>query len=436
MSFKSAFNARSLSTRWRWLTQGPVVPDEPIHYNTSCPAPYVIPDDWEYINHETMGVPVGCVRARERGELKGKITLITGFKTSADWYNTPAIQAYQEQGYRIDIIPLPDPGEEIGYLTDYKKMVRDILIDNPIPDDLPAQIPHFIIAHSLGGRAVTSNMFDEIFSDTLAEKYAGAILAAPHYSSPYRSKPMLNGFYSSYCATFHDCAYGEAPLDWAFETVEKVSNCVTKQKMRLTNAFNNLAACNSTWATVKSLLSPASKILAKTLHIDALAIKDTLLSQEEIESIQGSRSIFEERSRLTNSPITTQNTATTHGQILYSNLEGEKLKRRMETTPLPETARHFPLIMMGGSKDFVSCNNFIKEVADIFGAKFYEFDTYHNPVLESDEANKLIFTALQEMGESWQRRQLYINNVVHFPMHKREKPHITASPFEDPMVRS
>ena len=158
---------------------------------------------------------------------------------------------------------------------------------------------------------------------------------------------MLNALYNSYCKIFAKQAYGEAPLDWVFPATEKVRNFFS------TGGKGEL------------------------------------------------RDDFEEKSKLTASPITPQNTATTHGQILYSNQEGEKLWEKIQKNGAPDAAKDFPIVMLGGSKDFVSSKNHIMGVAKEFDADFYEFDTYHHPFLESKEARKAILLMMRVMTHDW-----------------------------------
>lgn len=244
---------------------------------------------------------------------------------------------------------LPDPGKQTGYLGDNKKIVKDTLVDNPPPDSQHPNIPHFIFGHSLGGRAFVANMLDEDFAKVIEEDYALAVLIAPHFSSPYREKPVLNALFTSYCKLYADKSYGEAPLDWAFSATEKIKNM---------------------------------------LGIDGR--KKSL------------RENFQQKTRATYSPITTQNTATTYGQILYSNNEGEKLWDRIQEDGVPEAAKKFPTIMLGGSRDFVSSRNYIENVAKAFNADFHEFDTYHHPFLESNAARKLIIGAMKDITDNWE----------------------------------
>lgn len=318
-------------------------------YLLSRPEPEDIPRNWEFIDYAPAGIDVGCYRAHARGEPRAKITLFSGLKADMETYNTQQIRALQKIGVEIDIILLPDPGPQIGYLKDNKDIVREALIDNPPPDGQKQDIPHFIFGHSLGGRAFVANMLDEEFAEKVEETYSLAVLIAPHFSSPYRSKPVLNALYTSYCKIFADKSYGEAPLDWVFSATEKF----------------------------KAMLKRDNKNGAL-------------------------REDFQERTRATYSPITTQNTATTHGQILYSNQKGEELWEKIQDQGVPEATIRFPTIMLGGSKDFVSCKNYIRNVADAFGADFHEFDTYHHPFLESRSAQRLILKAMKEITDNWE----------------------------------
>ncbi|MGH1375851.1 MAG: hypothetical protein ACRBCK_05825 [Alphaproteobacteria bacterium] len=377
MGLSSCFNAQDIKHRMSWLFKGPVIPQEPLSYNLSCPVSNNIPDHWEFIDYAPADIHVGCIRAHAKGDPKSKITFITGFKSNPSDYNTPQVRALQRAGIEIDIIPLPDPGTQIGYLQDNKKIVHALLQSNPPPGGFKEGIPNYIFGHSLGGRAFISNMLDNDFSDTIEENYAGAVLIAPHFSSPYRSSPILNRFYNAYCRMFSEKSYGEAPLDWTFSAVESVKK--------------------------------------------ALANNGT------------SESVYQDRSRITSSPITTENTATTHGQILYSNIEGENLEQRIRDEGVPDSAKDFPLIMIGGSKDFVSCKNYISNVAEHFDAKFYEFDTYHNPFLESKKARDLILTAMKDMTDDWHRINIPQSCTLISEPHNGHHSQVTASEYEDPM---
>ena len=265
-------------------------------------------------------------------------------------YDTHQVRALQRSGVEIDIILLPNPGPQIGYLHDNKEIVRDLLTNNPPSDGLKLGIPNFIFGHSLGGRAFIANMLNEEFAEEINDNYAGAVLISPHFSSPYRSTPVLNTIYNTYCRMFSEKSYGEAPLDWVMSATEK---------------FRNMIKTGG---------------------------KEECLRED-----------YQEKSKATISPITTQNTATTHGQILYSNIEGERLWEKIQRNGAPEASCDFPMVMLGGSKDFVSSKNHIIDVAREFDAAFYEFDSYHNPFLESKEAQTLIMTAMRQMTNNWSR---------------------------------
>ena len=349
------FNAKSLLDHFHFVQNDASVtpqkdPEEipALIYLLARPDPDDVPRNWEFIDYKLNEIEVACYRAHTHGEPKSKITLFSGFKAEMDTYDTPQVRMLQRLGIELDIVLLPDPGPQIGYLHDNKDIVRQALTESPPPGGIKPGIPNFIFGHSLGGRAIIANMMDDEFAEHVKENYAGGVLIAPHFSSPYRSKPILNAIYTSYCKLFSKKSYGEAPLDWMLSATER--------------------------------------------------FKDMIKSGG---SAQSPREDFEEKTKVTHSPITTQNTATTHGQILYSNREGEKLWDDIQKFGVPEAAREFPMVMLGGSKDFVSSKNHIKSVAEAFDAEFYEFDTYHHPFLESKAARALILKSMQDMTEGW-----------------------------------
>ncbi len=332
----------------------------PLIYLLSRPEPSDIPKNWEYIDYNPTGIEIGCYRAHAYSNRPlSKITLISGFKADMEDYDTPQLRALQRSGIEIDIILLPDPGPQIGYLRDNKEIVRELLTSTPPSGGLKLGIPNFIFGHSLGGRAFIANMLDEDFAKEINNNYAGAVLIAPHFSSPYRSTPVLNTIYNTYCTIFSNKSYGEAPLDWVLSATEK---------------FRNMIKTGGN--------------------------KDCL------------REDYQEKSKVTVSPITTQNTATTHGQILYSNIQGEKLWRKIQENGAPKAARDLPMVMLGGSKDFVSSKNHIIDVARQFDAAFFEFDSYHNPFLESREAQKLIIKAMRQMTNNWSRMTIPTSDSI------------------------
>ncbi|MGH1378914.1 MAG: hypothetical protein ACRBB3_08845 [Alphaproteobacteria bacterium] len=352
------------------------------HYQTSCPVPLHLPDSWEFFNYDPAGIQTGLVRAHAHGEAQSKITFVTGFKSNVVDYNTPQLRALQRVGVEIDIISLPDPGAEIGYLQDNRKVVAAIFNDDMPQGGLKMGVPNFIFAHSLGGRAFVANMLEDDFSNNILDNYAGAVLIAPHFSSPYRSQPTLNAVYSTYCKLFSEKAYGDAPLDWMLPAFES-----------LKNKFQKIS--NGTF---------------------------------------DKREIFEEKSKVVNKAFDSEALSTTHGQILYSNIYGERLRKRILDDGVPDAAKDFPMIMLGGSKDFVSCKNYIKDVAKDFSAQFHEFDTYHNPFLESKEARQLILSAMREMSDHWRKLNVPGGNIMLHPQTNGHHSQITSSSFEDPMV--
>ncbi|PCJ96601.1 MAG: hypothetical protein COA45_10850 [Zetaproteobacteria bacterium] len=351
-------------------------------YQTSCPLPVHLPDSWEFIDYAPADIHTGLVRAHAHGEPRSKITFISGFKANAIDYNTPQLRALQRVGIEIDIIILPDPGKGLGYLEDNKRIVAAVLKDDPPPSGLKPGIPNHIFGHSLGGRAFVANMLDKDFAQNILKNYAGSVLIAPHFSSPYRSKPVLNAVYSTYCRLFSEKAYGDAPLDWTLSAMESL-----KQNFR------------------KAINKGSTK-----------------------------REIYEERTKAVGSIPEAETTATTHGQILYSNIQGERLRQRIMDDGVPDAAKAFPMIMIGGSKDFVSCKNYIESVAKEFSAVFYEFDTYHNPFLESRDARTLILDAMRDMSNHWRNINIRGENTI---IHTQTNGHcaqITGSAFEDPMA--
>ena len=354
----------------------------PLNYQTLCPLPSHLPESWEFMDYAPSGIHTGLVRAYAHGDTRSKITFFSGFKADVIDYNTPQLRALQRVGIEIDIIVLPDPGEGIGYLQDNRKIVAAVLNNSPPTGGLKTGIPNYIFGHSLGGRAFVANMLDKEFAENILSNYAGAVLLAPHFSSPYRSKPILNAVYSAYCRAFSEKAYGEAPLDWTLSAFEKLKHSFQK------------------------------------------------VVNKDFEQ----KDIYEENSKIVSSPINTDNTATTHGQILYSNIFGERLRKRILDDGVPNTAKDFPMIMIGGSKDFVSCKNYIKDVANDFSAKFYEFDTYHNPFLESKEARKLILDAMRDMSDNWRNINIPCTNTMIHLQTNGNHGQVTGSAFEDPMV--
>ncbi len=167
------------------------------------------------------------VRANStKDEVQTKITYFLGFKSRAKEYNTPQVRALQRLGCEIDFIPLPDPGKQIGYLQDYKKIVRDTLMNKEKMRNNNSKTPHFVFGHSLGGRAIVANMLHNDFAEHMRNNYAGSILISPHISSPYKSKPLVNAVYSTYCRLFHDVSYPNAPLDKLFAK----GNCSSKSR--------------------------------------------------------------------------------------------------------------------------------------------------------------------------------------------------------------
>lgn len=353
-------------------------------YQTSCPLPDHLPDSWEFINYAPAGIQTGLVRAHAHGELRSKITFISGFKANAIDYNTPQLRALQRVGVDIDIIILPDPGKSLGYLEDNKRIVAAVLKNNPPPGGLKMGIPNHIFGHSLGGRAIVQNMLDKEFAEYVLENYAGAVLDAPHFSSPYRSNSVLNAVHSMYCRLFSEKVVGKHPLDWARSTMESLEHNFQK-------AIN--------------------KDFTK-------------------------RDFYKEKAKAVGSILGSKTTEITHGQILHSNIHGERLYQHIIDDGVPGAAKKFPMIMMGGSKDFVSCSSYIKSVAECFSAVFYEFDTKHNVFLQSRDARKLVLETMRSMSNNWCNINIPGENTI---IHLQTNGHcaqVTGSMFEDPMIIS
>lgn len=365
----------------RWLMNGPVLSDDPVHYQVSCPASHTIPDHWEFLDYAPAGIQTGCIRAHaEGGPPESKITFITGFKPDILMYNNPQIRALQRSGVEVDILPLPDPGNQIGYLQDNKKIVRKLLGESPPPGGIKEGIPNYIFAHSLGGRATLANMLDEDFADHINRNYAGGIFIAPHTTSPYRES-AISGLYNFYCKLYFDRTYGEAPFDRLYEYKDQIADKFAQ--------------------VVESFKSKKNEPLieaAKKVH----------------------------------NPITSENTVITHGQILYSNNEGEILDRRIEKDGVPLAAQEFPMAFLAGSRDFVSSKHSIKRNAHHFNARYHEFDCYHHPFFESRDARHIILETLKHMTDNWQNLQLPENRIILFE-HKNGAQ-VTSNEFEDPMI--
>lgn len=336
-----------------------------------------LPRNWEKIQYTPLGFDVGCIRAHAKGSPQSKVTFITGFKADLDIYNAPHIHALQRSGVEIDIIPLPDPGMQTGFLKDYKKIIRSVLKDSPIDqNERTNNIPHFIFAHSIGARGVLSNGLDESFAKHLNEKYAGAVLIGTHIVSPYREKQLTSFLYNSYCQKYSDKLYGQAPLDW---------------------------------------IHPIPGLIKKAFH-------------SAIDKIQKAPvdDFFED--------VNQYNSGITHGQVFYSNSEGESLLNRMRNSDIPLSIQKFPILLLAGTKDFVSSVDSIREISKIYNAKFYEFDCFHHPFFEHNDARNIIKDFTVDVGERWNRLNIrgyghFIND--HVGVHTAQ---VTASPFEDPMT--
>lgn len=263
-----------------------------------------------------------------------------------DVFDQPRVRALQKFGIEIDIIILPDPGKKVGYLHDNKRVVADTLVHNPPPGAFRAGVPHFILGHSLGGRAVLSNMLDEDFAARVKRDYDGFIGIAPHFTSPYRSRILTSGLFAAYCKMFPDRSYGEAPLDW---------------------------------------MKPAAEQFSETVRVQYAKLRRLALDNKAKE----------------HRPTTPDNTHITYGQIHYSNIEGELLHKRITESGVPPSALDFPMIFLGGAKDFVSSPHYVESIARSYGADYYEFDAYHHPLLESRDARGLTISAMRIGSENW-----------------------------------
>jgi alpha-beta hydrolase superfamily lysophospholipase len=317
-----------------------VVPDQPIIYLSPKAPDENFPKDWGFIEYAPTGnTNIVCYRAYSRGDPIAKIILFSGFKSDMETYDNLRIRAFQRMGIEIDIILLPDPDKQLGYLQDNKEIVYQSLINQPPPGCLIPSIPHFVFAHSLSGRAFLENMLDEDFAHNITRNYTGAVLIAPHFSSPFRSNLLLDILYSNYCKIYSDRTYGEAPLDGLFSAAD---------------AFKRLTKAND------------------------------------------KRNGHSTRFQTNKETITSDNTTTTHGQILHSNREGEKTWKFITEKGVSELAKAFPMIMLGGSKDFVSSSKYIEKIAEVFAAPFHKFRTCHQPFLESREARALVLRFIRE----------------------------------------
>ncbi len=195
-----------------------------------------IPAHWSFHEFTPAEIPTGCVRAHALGKTTGKITFFLGFKTRPREYNTPEIRALQRSGFEIDFIPLPDPGKQIGYLEDYKNIVRDAVAGNLPENGTSNHVPHFLFGHSLGARAIIAASQHEDSKKHINNKFT-----ASHLRSPFRSKPLLNLGYSLYCKMFKDVSYPNGPLDHFFnkEThsspLKKDDNAITHGQILYSN---------------------------------------------------------------------------------------------------------------------------------------------------------------------------------------------------------
>lgn len=354
ISLTKRFNTQNLTRRLKILFNGPSLDERPNVYCARKPDKNEIPDHWEYKDFHPAGIPTGIVRANSaHDEVRTKITYFLGFKARAKDYNTPQVRALQRMGCEIDFVPLPDPGKQTGYLQDYKKIVRDTLLSSNQGTEQAHKIPHFIFGHSLGGRAIIANMLHEDFAEHVRDNFAGIILVSPHIASPYKSKPLVNALYSTYCRIFHDVSYPNAPFDRFFAGNTKKEG------------------------------------------------KNTPLVQDE--------------------------NAITHGQIDYSNRETRDLMGKIERHHISEHASLFPMLMIGGTQDFVSSKEEISIIAETFDADFLEFDVGHNAFISSKDARTAIWNTVTQWGEDWLR--------VHAPdrFAHIEDNQVTYSPLEDPM---
>jgi len=319
-------------------------------YETIDPTQF--PDDWEFIqNYAPANIHVTVIRAQAKdNDPKAKITFVSGFKSSPDEYNIKHVHALQRAGVEFDIIMLPDSGPEIGFLPDFRDIVRDIFLEKPLDDGYKEGIPNYAFAHSLGARAFIRNMMDEDFASHIEEYYTGGVMNAPHFSSPYRESFVARHLYNAYSHKYNKYAFGTTSIDKAVIWATNLKVDIKNQWKRATSHLGDKTVAHIPFNTH----SPA----------------------------QAGASL-------------------THGQISYCNKEGEELWERMIKNPIPQAAKKFPMMMMAGSKDIVSCPQYIKKAANLFDARYSELDAHHNPFFQSEGARRHVLKTMREMTGVW-----------------------------------
>lgn len=295
-----------------------------------------LPDSWEIIDYSFGDEKTQIIRAPALiDNSMSKITYFTGFKTDLHDYNIPRFRALQQVGISIDLVLLPDPGRSTDFLDAQCKLVKSVLSKAPPPGHFDDSQQHYIFGHSLGARAILSNLTEPDFAATMYDVYTGGILIAPHITSPFRSNPIMRYAYPLYSKMVSNKHNGEGFLDWAFPTAVKVKNLLMRRETE--SDFN------------------------QTFKIGSLP-------------------------------------PPTHGQIIHSVYEGEALEAELKDADISDYAKAFPLAMIGGDLDFVSDVEAIERVAAIFEATFQSFDAHHNPFLQSRAARQFIMEQMSLMA--------------------------------------
>ncbi|MBX2834739.1 MAG: hypothetical protein KTR28_07180 [Micavibrio sp.] len=410
MDLKHHFNTQAIQERLNrlriareWYINGPPKPEHPLIYSVYTPSENEsLPKDWEYIQHNFADIPVGCMRLHAKNDKPiAKIRFATGLKSTPNQYNAPIIRVMQKIGIEIDIIPLPDPGNQTGYEEDYKRILHEALVTNPLPSIYNNdRIPHMTILHSTSGTAALANMLDNGFEYLSSPEHcAGVFAIGTHISSPFRKNPALRAVYKAFCCYYNDRAFGEAGID---KTLFNLHRKIQTGLKTIRKASLDLARMHKLYKIDKS--------------------KGYQISKEDQD--------------LSRALISPENTKTTHGQVHAAVLYGEgllndfKIRSTIENVPKSE----IPICFIGGKSDFVSDNDKARQIAEILGAESYIFDAEHQPLLQSKKAVRFIVNAMQNMIDDWQPKQL-MRNSIHIPsVTKGGREYYIWSAYEDPMT--
>lgn len=171
-----------------------------------------IPDNWETLEFPVDGQNVRCFHAQADNPI-GCIYILAGFKDVSERY-VPFANAANRMGLSVVVAELPNPGKETKYLKHYRKIGKEMFLNNtPLFGEYEG-LPIYFLTHSTGGTMETELLAKKGLSSEIVDKSNGSVFVAPFYIPGFAKKKVYKKLQDAYAWAMPQAYYGETPMDY------------------------------------------------------------------------------------------------------------------------------------------------------------------------------------------------------------------------------